>query len=68
MLFPLIVSARRAGIRNAIVIPLKLYRHIRVGVEQINVKMPASLAGKGNVIVRLTAGSVAANPVQITVQ
>ena len=38
------------------------------GVDQVNVQLPASLAGKGNVEVQLTAGGVAANPVTITIQ
>jgi uncharacterized protein (TIGR03437 family) len=38
------------------------------GVDQVNVLLPASLAGKGNVNVQLTAAGVAANPVQITIQ
>ena len=38
------------------------------GLDQVNVVLPASLAGKGNVNVQLTASGVAANPVQITVQ
>ncbi len=38
------------------------------GVDQVNVQLPASLAGKGNVNVQLTAGGTPANPVQITIQ
>jgi uncharacterized protein (TIGR03437 family) len=38
------------------------------GLDQVNVLLPASLAGKGNVNLQLTAGGVAANPVQITIQ
>jgi uncharacterized protein (TIGR03437 family) len=38
------------------------------GLDQVNVLIPQSLAGKGNVNLQLTAGGVAANPVQITVQ
>jgi len=38
------------------------------GLDQVNVQLPASLAGKGNVNVQLTAGGVVANPVQITIQ
>jgi uncharacterized protein (TIGR03437 family) len=38
------------------------------GLDQVNVLIPPSLAGKGNVNVQLTAGGIAANPVQITVQ
>ena len=38
------------------------------GLDQVNVQIPASLAGKGNVNLQLTAGGVAANPVQITIQ
>ncbi|MBV8842561.1 MAG: hypothetical protein JO307_07100 [Bryobacterales bacterium] len=38
------------------------------GLDQVNVQIPQSLAGKGNVNVQLTAGGVAANPVQITIQ
>ncbi len=38
------------------------------GLDQVNVQIPVSLAGKGNVNVQLTADSVPANPVQITIQ
>jgi uncharacterized protein (TIGR03437 family) len=38
------------------------------GLDQVNVLIPPSLAGKGNVNVQLTAEGVAANPVQITIQ
>ena len=39
-----------------------------VGVDQVNVQIPPSLAGKGNVNVQVSANGVAANPVQIPVQ
>jgi len=39
-----------------------------VGLDQVNIQLPASLAGKGNVNVQLTAAGIAANPVQITIQ
>jgi uncharacterized protein (TIGR03437 family) len=38
------------------------------GLDQVNVQIPQSLAGKGYVNVQLTAGGVAANPVQIAIQ
>ena len=38
------------------------------GLDQVNVQIPAAMAGKGNVNLQLTAGKVAANPVQITIQ
>jgi uncharacterized protein (TIGR03437 family) len=38
------------------------------GLDQVNVLLPASLAGKGTVEVQLTAGGVAANAVQIVIQ
>jgi len=38
------------------------------GLDQVNIQVPPSLAGKGNVNVRLIAAGVAANPVQITIQ
>jgi len=38
------------------------------GLDQVNVQVPVSLAGKGNVNVQLTAEGAAANPVQITIQ
>jgi uncharacterized protein (TIGR03437 family) len=38
------------------------------GVDQVNIQLPASLAGKGNVSVQLTASGIAANTVQITIQ
>jgi uncharacterized protein (TIGR03437 family) len=37
------------------------------GLDEVNILLPASLAGKGNVNVQVTAGGVAANPVQITI-
>jgi uncharacterized protein (TIGR03437 family) len=38
------------------------------GLDQVNVQVPAGLAGKGNVSVQLNVSGVAANPVQVTVQ
>jgi len=38
------------------------------GLDQVNIQLPVSLAGKGDVNVQLTAAGVAANPVQITIQ
>lgn len=38
------------------------------GLDQINVLIPASLAGAGNVNVQVTAGGITANPTQITIQ
>ncbi len=38
------------------------------GLDQVNVLLPASLAGKGNVTIQLTAGGVAANPAEVTIQ
>ena len=38
------------------------------GLDQLNIQLPASLAGKGNVNLQMTAAGVAANPVQITIQ
>jgi uncharacterized protein (TIGR03437 family) len=38
------------------------------GLDQINVLLPASLAGAGNVNVQLTAAGVTSNQVQITIQ
>jgi uncharacterized protein (TIGR03437 family) len=38
------------------------------GLDQVNVYIPSSLAGKGNVNVQLVAEGVASNPVQITLQ
>jgi uncharacterized protein (TIGR03437 family) len=38
------------------------------GLDQVNVLLPSSLAGKGTVEVQLTASGVAANPVQIVIQ
>jgi uncharacterized protein (TIGR03437 family) len=37
-------------------------------VDQVNILLPASVAGKGNVNVLLTAAGVQANTVQLTVQ
>jgi uncharacterized protein (TIGR03437 family) len=39
-----------------------------VGVDQVNVLLPAALKGKGNVPIKLTANGIAANPVNITIQ
>jgi uncharacterized protein (TIGR03437 family) len=38
------------------------------GLDQVNVQLPASLAGKGNTNVQLTAAGIASNPVQVTIQ
>jgi uncharacterized protein (TIGR03437 family) len=38
------------------------------GLDQVNVQIPSSLAGSGNANIQLTAGGVAANPVQVTLQ
>jgi uncharacterized protein (TIGR03437 family) len=38
------------------------------GLDQVNVLLPPSLAGKGNVTVQLTANGIAANPVNLTIQ
>jgi len=38
------------------------------GLDQANVLLPASLAGKGSVTVQLMANGIAANPVNITIQ
>ncbi|MDP9054504.1 MAG: hypothetical protein M3N93_09425 [Acidobacteriota bacterium] len=38
------------------------------GLDQVNLLIPTTLAGKGNVNVQLTVEGIAANPVQITVQ
>ncbi len=38
------------------------------GLDQANVELPSSLAGKGNVSIQLTANGIAANAVNITIQ
>jgi uncharacterized protein (TIGR03437 family) len=38
------------------------------GEDQVNILLPHSLAGAGNVTVQVTAAGIAANPVQITIQ
>ena len=38
------------------------------GVDQINVLLPASLAGSGTVALQVTASGIAANTVQIAIQ
>jgi uncharacterized protein (TIGR03437 family) len=38
------------------------------GLDQVNVQLPSSLAGSGDVVVQLTANGIAANPVNITIQ
>jgi uncharacterized protein (TIGR03437 family) len=39
-----------------------------VGIDQINVALPASLAGSGTVELQLTASGIAANGVQVAIQ
>ncbi len=39
-----------------------------VGIDQVNVLLPASLAGSGTVTLQLTASGVAANAVQVAIQ
>jgi uncharacterized protein (TIGR03437 family) len=39
-----------------------------VGLDQVNVVLPQSLAGKGSVTIQLTANGLAANPVNIAIQ
>jgi uncharacterized protein (TIGR03437 family) len=41
---------------------------IIAGLDQVNVLLPASLAGKGNVNLQLTAAGISANPAQVTIQ
>lgn len=38
------------------------------GEDQVNILLPHSLSGAGNVTVQVTASGIAANPVQITIQ
>jgi uncharacterized protein (TIGR03437 family) len=38
------------------------------GLDQVNVQLPSSLVGKGNVTIQLTANGYAANPVNLTIQ
>ena len=38
------------------------------GLDQANVELPSSLAGKGKVTIQLTADGLAANAVNITIQ
>jgi uncharacterized protein (TIGR03437 family) len=38
------------------------------GLDQVNVLLPAKLAGTGNVNVQLTTETIPANPVQITIK
>jgi uncharacterized protein (TIGR03437 family) len=37
-------------------------------VDQVNVQLPATLAGSGTVAVQLTASGIAANTVQVAIQ
>jgi uncharacterized protein (TIGR03437 family) len=39
-----------------------------VGIDQVNVLLPASLAGSGTVALQLTASGMAANTVQVAIQ
>ncbi len=38
------------------------------GLDQINVQIPAALAGKGNVVIQVTVNGVSANPTNMTIQ
>ena len=38
------------------------------GLDQVNIQLPASLAGSGNVAIQLTANGIAANTVHIVIQ
>jgi uncharacterized protein (TIGR03437 family) len=38
------------------------------GLDQINVKLPSTLKGSGDVIVQVTAAGKKANPVHITIK
>jgi uncharacterized protein (TIGR03437 family) len=38
------------------------------GLDEVNVQLPSSLTGSGDVVVQLTASGIAANPVHITIQ
>ncbi len=38
------------------------------GVDQVNVQLPATLAGSGTAAVQLTASGIAANTVQVAIQ
>jgi uncharacterized protein (TIGR03437 family) len=38
------------------------------GLDQVNLVIPAKLAGAGNVNIQLTTEGIAANPVQVTIQ
>jgi uncharacterized protein (TIGR03437 family) len=39
-----------------------------VGLDQVNVQLPTSLAGSGNVTIQVMANSIAANAVNVTIQ
>ena len=39
-----------------------------MGLDQVNVKLPASFAGKGKVTIQVTANGIAANEVNVTIQ
>lgn len=49
-------------------VPYAVSRNLFTRLDQVNVLLPASLAGKGAVAVQLTAGGIAANLVQVVVQ
>ena len=38
------------------------------GLDQVNLLLPSSLAGKGNVNIQISASGIPANPVQVTIQ
>jgi uncharacterized protein (TIGR03437 family) len=39
-----------------------------VGLDQVNLPLPVSLTGKGNVNIQVSAAGIASNPVQVTIQ
>ncbi len=39
-----------------------------LSLDQVNVVIPPSLAGKGDVVVQLSANGISANPVHITIR
>ncbi len=39
-----------------------------VGLDQVNVQIPAALAGQGNVVIQVTVNGIAANPTNMTIQ
>jgi uncharacterized protein (TIGR03437 family) len=52
---------------NGVNAPVQFVGAVGGGLDQINVLLPASLAGRGAVEIQLTSNGVSANPAQIVI-